>query len=734
MDLYICEKPSQAKDLAASLGVSQRADGYFHNGNGKSVTWAFGHLLEQYMPDDYDPALKAWNTETLPIVPSPWKMGVKKSGAKQYKIIKGLLSKASTVYISTDYDREGEAIARELMEYCRFKGEVRRVCLTSLDPESISRALHNIKMGHETEALYDAQIARARADWLVGMNLSRLYTVLGRQTGFDQTLHIGRVITPTVALVAKRDNEIANFIPSPFYELMVKVRVQKGEFTAKWVCPEQAADEEGRCINKPFAEQVAHAVQGHSAVVSRAETKPGKESAPLPFDLTSLQQYASRRWGYTAQEVLDAAQSLYETHKATTYPRTDSRYLPESQRNDAPAILQSMSLTDPTFAGLCAGANPKAKARVFNDKKVTAHHAIIPTLASFDISKLNGHELNIYDAVRRFYLAQFYAPFEFLKSEIEVICQDHLFKATGKTPQAMGWKVLFQSDQESAPKDEGDDTSEQSKLPPVSQGEAAQIANSDLQSKMTRPSPHFTEASLLAAMENIARFVDEPRFKQILKDTSGLGTPATRAGIIEGAIQKGYLSRKNKLLLATPKAFALVKFVPQIITSPGMTAAWEQELEKIASGEQRLSVFMAQLEKWISGMVHKVKDNAAEFLNSDAAKELKAAGPSTHPCPKCGSDMKRIKGKSGFFWACQARDTCGQTLNDNRGKPEAATKTSKPGPECPECGGETMLRKSKARTGQDGKKIPASSFYGCIRFPDCKGIVKKQKRSTRTKS
>ena len=729
MDLYICEKPSQARDLAGVLRISQRGDGYLHDGGSRMVTWAFGHLLELYMPDDYDPTLKSWNMETLPIVPDQWRYQVKKSSAKQFKVIKGLLGKASQVYIATDFDREGEAIARSIMDLCKYRGPVQRVCLRALDETSIRKALANIRPGDESIPLYHASMARSRADWLIGMNMSRLYTVLARNIGYRETLHVGRVITPTVALVCQRDSEIANFKPAPYYVLSVAVAVQSGSFSAVWQVPEELADDQGRCINKAFAEQVAQQVRGASAMISTAETKPGKESAPLPFCLTSLQQYAAKRWGYTAQQVLDGAQALYETHKATTYPRTDSRYLPESQREDIADTLQGLMLSDPNFSGLVAGADASRSSRAYNDAKVTAHHAIIPTPARTDISKMSELEYNLYDAIRRFFVANFYAPFEFSRTKIEVTAGQHVFSAQGKTPIKQGWKVIFNSDLESSPEDEGegmDENPEQALLPPMRQGEPAVINGAELADKLTRPPPHFTEATLLAAMENVARFVTEPRFKEILKATAGLGTPATRAGTIQGAVDRGYLVRKKKTLHSSDKAQALISILPEAVKSPAMTAAWEQELEKIASGQIRMTTFMQQISGWVGNIVTTVKGNAAQLTQADGGLKdafADAKGPS-FPCFTCGSDLKRIKGKNGFFWGCQS-PSCKKTFPDNRGKPQERV-APEDGPDCPDCGKTMRLRSGKAPG-----KTRASKFWGCSGFPECKGrLPYKRKRTT----
>lgn len=733
MNLYLCEKPSQAKDLAAVLGVSKKGNGYLFDEKGQTITWAYGHLLEMYMPDDYDERYKSWSLETLPISPETWKYKVRDSSAKQYKVIVELLNKASSVFIATDFDREGEAIARSLMERANYSGPVQRVCLRALDAASIRKALASVKDGKDTMPLYYSALARQRADWLIGMNISRIYTVLSRKAGYDQTLHIGRVITPTITLVCQRDTEIANFKPSPFWTLDVEVSVQNGQFNAAWVAPQQFADTEGRCTNKTYAEQVAAQVSGTAAVISKAETKAGKESAPLPFDLTSLQQYGSKRWGYTAQEILDAAQSLYETHKATTYPRTDCRYIPESQRADIPHVLQAIMISDQSVSGLVAGANSSTgtSSRAFNDKKVTAHHAIIPTQTPTSISAMSEIEFNLYDAIRRFYIAQFYSAFEFSRTNVEVSCGQHLFTASGKVPIKQGWKVLFNSDSESDPEDESDQNGSQpdQQLPHVNQGEPCQLKKPTILDKVTRPLPHFSEASLLAAMENIARFVTEEKFKKILKETAGLGTPATRAGIIQGAVDKGYLIRKKKTLLATSKAHALISVLPAAVKSPGMTAAWEQELEKISTGEGSITAFMRQISQWICTLTEQLKANSAAMTQDGGPLATAFAGAKapTVDCFNCGGALKRIKGKTGFFWACRT-PSCKKTYNDNRGKPvdpEKANTPPKNSPKCPDCSTQMLKRKGKDK---DGKP---RSFWGCSNYPVCKGTapVKARKKS-----
>ena len=726
MDVYLCEKPSQGEDLAKVLGIVKKGAGYFEVKGGAKVTWAFGHLLELYTPSEYDPKYEQWSYETLPIIPETWKYRIKDKCGAQYKIIQDLVRAASTVYIATDYDREGESIARSLLFRYNFKGNIRRICMRALDPKSIRDALNSVKEGSETLPMFYAAIARQRADWLVGMNITRIYTLLAREVGYREVLNIGRVLSPTVALVCQRDNEIENFKPHDFWVLDATIYVQNGSFVARWVPPEQCCDENGRCINKPYAEQVASQLNGVSGSITKAETKQGKESAPLPFDLSSLQQYANKRWGYTAQETLDVAQALYETHKATSYPRTDCRYLPESQHEDVPHVFQSLMLSDQEISGLIAGANADRKGRAFNDAKVSAHHGIIPTSEVIDVSKLNVREKNIYDAIRRFYIAQFYSDYLFNRTDIECVASGHTFHARGNVPTQQGWRVLFDGVDESASEDGSQDDEKPfaDKLPKVSQGEPAKVGSGKLDTKTTRPSPHYTEATLLSAMENVARFVQEEQFKKILKDTAGLGTPATRAGIIKGAVDRGFLQRKKNLLLSTDKARSLISVLPPALKSAGMTAAWEQELERIASGETSMTEFSNKITNWIGSTIEQLKKVSPALVAEGGAMHAAFKGitkASEHKCFTCGGDLRRIKGSKGFFWACQS-DVCKKTFPDKAGKPEERI-ADEDCPVCADCGKIMRLRKGKPA----GKKR-ATQFWGCTGYPECKSTAPYSKK------
>lgn len=600
MKLFLCEKPSQGRDIAKVLGATQRGDGCL-SGRDITVTWGFGHLLETESPEGYDEKYKKWNLTDLPVIPEQWKLVVKPATKKQFTIIQKLLKKADSVVIATDADREGEMIAREILEACKFRGPVSRLWLSALDDTSIRKALASLKPGEETESLYQAGLGRARADWLCGMNLTRLYTLKGRKPGQQSGVYsVGRVQTPTLNLIVNRDREIANFIPRNFWTLMVCLTGQNIPFHAQWLAPEAVCDEEGHCINESVLQQAAADIRRTGqASVTRTETKRVKESAPLPFDLGTLQQVGSKKWGMGAQQVLDIAQSLYETHKATTYPRTDCGYLPLSMLMEVPQVFHAMQATSPALKPLLAQCNMQQQSRVWNDSKITAHHGIIPTAQPADISRMRDDERRVYDLVCRHYIAQFLPLHEADKTQVHLRCAEHTLVARGNVVAVPGWKILFNGDEQP----DGDAQT----LPPLVKNIVCPVNGTDAKAQKTRPPEHYTEGTLIAAMKNAARFVTDERLKQRLKESAGLGTEATRAGIIETLLKRGYIRKEKRHLVSTDSAIALMAMLPDIVKDPGMTALWEQALDEIAAGQLPLAVFLQKQSTWILTMVSQAR-------------------------------------------------------------------------------------------------------------------------------
>ncbi|MBK5016623.1 DNA topoisomerase III [Pantoea sp. S62] len=657
MQLYLCEKPSQAKDIARVLGVSQRGQGCITGGN-ITVTWAVGHLLETATPETYGEQFgRPWRSEVLPIIPDRWQMTVKKDTADQFGVIKKLLKQAREVVIATDADREGEVIARELMDYCNYTGAVRRLWLSALDEASIKKALSEMLTGDKTEKLYQAGIGRSRADWLIGMNLTRLYTLKAGEAGLSEVFSVGRVQTPTLAIVVNRDLEIAGFTPKPWWKVRAQLEKDGVRFEAEWVAAEQYCDDEKRCVNQQIAQAVQQLCQkaGSGSVIS-VEKKRDKTPAPLCFSLGDLQEACNRKWGFGANEVLSIAQSLYETHKATTYPRTDCGYLPVSMRGEVNDVLQAVQHSDPAIGGELSRLDTAFTSRVWNDKKITAHHAIIPTRQLFDIAKLNAKELKVYTLIRLHYLAQFMPLQESDVTDATFNIGNQLFRTRGRVMVHAGWKSLFRG--ELAEEEKGDKESA-AQLPVLEQGNVCSVTGADVKDNVTKAPPHHTEGTLIAAMKNAASLVTDPQLRKILRDNAGLGTEATRSGVLETLFKRGFLEKKGRFIIATQMARELIAALPETLTSPGMTALWEQALDDIAQGKSGLSEFMQKQSQWTRHLVEKGRDTAFKV-------------------------------------------------------------TVPVGPGCPLCGGQTHQRKSK-----DGK------FWGCVKYPDCKGIVGEKNRKTR---
>lgn len=645
MKLYLCEKPSQGRDIANVLGATQKGDGFLATSD-KSVivTWGFGHLVEQFSPEEYDPALKRWAFETLPILPKQWQLSAKKESKKQYNVVMGLIKKASNVIISTDADREGEMIARELLDLANYRGNIQRLWLSALDEASVRKALNTLKASQETLPLYYAAVARSRSDWLIGMNFSRLFTLLAQQQGYaGKALSVGRVQSPTLAMVVNRDREIANFIPKSHFGLTVQLQTAQAEtFLAQYQVPEKFCDEDGLCLDMKVVQATQQQIQqARQATVVNVETKREKESPPLLFALSDLQSECNRLFGFGAQQVLDIAQSLYETHKMTTYPRTDCGYLPESQFADVPLIIQNLIKADPALQKLAPRLNLQQKSRAWNDKKITAHHGIIPTTGKADLSKLNEAEHKVYDLIRRRYLAQFLPHFEADKTVVQLTSAGHTLVAKGNVVVASGWKMLFGN---TADKEEDGD---KQGLPKLAPNQVCNVAQCEIKSMKTSPPAHYTEGTLLAAMVNAARFVTNEELKKRLRETEGLGTEATRAGLIQGLIDKGFIQKKGKSLLATAEANALIDSLPDLLKDPGLTALWEQALNQIAEGKLTLSDFMQKQEAFIRQLMQRSLQQGMKMGKIEIKK-----------CPKCGSPMAKRTGKNGAFYGCTKYPQC----------------------------------------------------------------------------
>ncbi|MBF0622670.1 MAG: DNA topoisomerase 3, partial [Magnetococcales bacterium] len=717
------EKPSQARDIGRVLGVTSRRNGYLE-GQGKRVTWCIGHLLEMTVPDGYKPEWKSWRLDTLPLIPEQWKLEATTRGKKQLTIVKGLLKGVHEVVLATDADREGETIGREVLEYCRYRGPITRLWLSALDDASIRKALSQILPGEKTESLYQAGLGRSRSDWLVGMNLSRAYTILGRQGGYDGVLTVGRVQTPTLKLVVDRDRLIENFKPVDFFDVIGHFRVENGAFKSKWIPKKKHADEEGRCLDKTIAKAVIQKVQGQTGQISKAQTKRMKEPPPLPLALSNLQQEASKRWSMSAKRTLEVAQALYEKHKAITYPRTDCRFLPKSQFSDVPKVLHAMMHADAALSGLVQSADPTIRSRAWNDKKITAHHAIIPTAAQIGIGGMSRDEVQIYDLIRRHYLAQFFPYFEYDRTVISSVVKDELFRTSGRVERVSGWKQVL-----GAVDKRGKDPQEPM-LPLVKKGEPTTVEKAELASKKTKPPNRYTEGTLIQAMKNVGKLVEDQRLRKILRETAGIGTEATRAAIIENLLKRQLLTKEGKKnLVSMPAGRALVDVLPHSVTDPATTAVWEQVLDDIAYSDGSLDEFLDKSVLWINKLIANVKARQSRGINSFAGiaspmvktgrrKPGTGAAPDArYPCPVCGQPMCRRQSQRGWFWGCSTFPTCKATMPDSQGKPIPRSEVAPPAdsPSCPKCKSGHLLTRT-AKSGQNA----GNQFMGCSEYPKCR--------------
>lgn len=601
MQLYLCEKPSQARDIARALNVTARRDGYL-SGADLAVTWCFGHLLEMAAPEDYDPTLKQWRAERLPIIPQQWRLNVRPEARKQLRIIDALLKQANAVVIATDADREGETIAREVLALCRWRGPIQRLWLSALDETSIRQALTQLRPGDGSAPLYLAGVGRARADWLIGINMTRACTLMSRR--HKGVLSVGRVQTPTLHLVVDRDRHISQFVPNPFWRVEVRLRSNDAAFLARWQPDDACCDDEGRCIRESVARDAARRLlQAQTALVQNITTRRVQEAPPLAFTLSALQQSGSKLWGMGAQQVLDIAQRLYETHKATTYPRTDCGWLPVSMHPEAPQVLAALAASDASLSAITSQLDLQRRSPIWNDDKITAHHGIIPTRQAVDLARMSDDERKIYGLIRSRFLAQFLPDFEADNTELRLNCAGETLIARGSTTVVNGWRQLFTRQLDR------DRPEEAQRIPPLRQGQTCQVEQVDVRARQTQPPEHYTEGTLIAAMKNAARFVTDPHLQQRLKESAGIGTEATRAGIIQTLLKRGYLIKRGRFLLATDTARTLMEALPETLKDPGTTALWEQMLDEVATGNMTLEDFLAQQQRAVSALTAQLLGN-----------------------------------------------------------------------------------------------------------------------------
>jgi len=613
MKLFIAEKPSLARAIIDVLPKPHKKhDGYIEAGNGDVVTWCIGHLLEQAPPEDYDPIYKKWTIEHLPIVPNQWKLKPKVKTRKQLTVIKKLIKQATTIVNGGDSDREGQILVDEAISYSgasRSKiNNALRCLINDMNFAAVTKSVNNLKPNKDFLPLAVSALARARADWLYGLNMTRLCTLQGQKSGYQGVLSIGRVQTPILGLVVKRDIEIENFVSKPFYEVIAHIRTTSGEnYQGKWK-PSKACepymDDENRILSKKLAENVVNRITDQQAKINNVSQDKKQQVAPLPFSLSGLQIAAAKAFGMNAKQVLDTCQDLYEKHKLITYPRSDCQYLPTEHLNDVPAVTASISSVSNKLAGMLKKADLKKKSRAWNDKKVSAHHAIIPTAKNRPTGALSTDEGKLYEMIARQYIAQFYPNFEYMDKQIDTIIDGGLFISKQKDIINNGWKDLFTTANKSQ---EAASEFSRIKLPNLTVGDTVHCLHGELLEKNTSPPKHFTDATILGALTGIARYVTNAEIKQLLRDTDGLGTEATRAGIIELLFKRQFLIRKGKEIHATQVGRKLIISLPAQISQPDMTALWESQLESISLQSLNYQTFISGIEQNLGQLIDEVK-------------------------------------------------------------------------------------------------------------------------------
>lgn len=628
--LVLAEKPSVGRELARVLGCKRGGEGYLE-GDRYVVTWALGHLVTLADPDVYEKKWEKWEMEDLPMLPQTMKLVVIPQTGRQFRVVQGLMKRGdiTELVIATDAGREGELVARWIMQKAGWKKPAKRLWISSQTDRAIREGFADLRPASQYDNLFRSAQARSEADWLIGLNVTRALTCR-----HNAQLSAGRVQTPTLALIAAREREIRSFVPKQFWGVRAKI----GGFSAAW----RDKSNNTRTFDQALAEKIAASCQNAQATVTQVRKMRRMTPPPAAYDLTELQRDANRRFAYSAKETLNIMQSLYEQHKLLTYPRTDSRYISDDVVPTLPERLRAVMVEDykPLAQQIMRDRPLKTKYLVDN-AKVTDHHAIIPTEESPELWRLSGPERNIYDLVVRRFLAVLLPPCEYEEVDLTLQIAGNTFTASGRVIQNAGWRAAYDRSFSL------DEEQEVQTLPPVTQGQKLNVASVQVTNGKTPPPPRYTEATLLTAMEHPP--TEDKALKKILEETSGLGTPATRADIIEKLFSAFYIERRGKELVPTSKGLQLVELAPEELRSAALTARWEDRLARIAKGLERDTAFVDEMRAYATKLVADVKASDAKFTHDNQTRKV---------CPDCGKYLLLVKGKRGEMLVCPDRE-CG---------------------------------------------------------------------------
>lgn len=703
------------RDVAAALGAARRGDGYIEGAN-DVVTWCVGHLVEPEEPDAYDKKLERWRLEDLPFIPEKFKYKPSDKTAAQFRVIKELLSRADVTNVvnAADAGREGELIFDLVYLLAKCRKPVERLWISSLTREAILEGFKNLRPAEDYTGLRHSAHARQQADWLVGINATRAQTIRARRAGHEGVFSLGRVQTPTLALIVERDKEIAEFVPKDYFEVFADFKADAGTFRGVWF-----GKSGSRFDKREEAEAVASKVKGKTGAVEKLEKKKATERAPLLYDLTSLQRAANARYSFTAARALELAQTLYEK-KFITYPRTSSRHLSTSVAKELKSHVEAARVGPYVkfIEEILAKDKLKLSARHVDDKKVTDHHAVIPTKQRVDAAALSPDEKRIYDLIARRFLAAFYPDAEIERTTVVTEVEGEKFLTRGSVTLKAGWREVDPpaKDAKKATDEENDSDAE---LPPLKAKDAVETTSAEAVKKQTKPPPRYSESSLLGAMETAGKKVEDEELRLAMKE-SGLGTPATRANIIETLLKRGYVVRDKKALVATEKGASLIKMLPfPLLKSAELTGMWEEKLARMTRGEYAFNSFMSE----VGGMVRELVSRIAEAqldapANGAERRTTQQPRPEgAHDCPKCahaGRDGFLIERKSasGKFLACSAgREACGYITDAPKNAKQRKTLFET---KCAACGGAMRLRLPREK----GRR----ASLACAGYPDCQSV------------
>ncbi|GBF34389.1 DNA topoisomerase III [Desulfocucumis palustris] len=632
--LVLAEKPSVAREIARVLNCGVKGKGYME-GPGYVVTWALGHLVTLAEPEEYDPKYKEWRLEDLPMVPEQMKLKVIRQTSHQFQLVRNLMKRTDIgeLVIATDAGREGELVARWIMKLSNWKKPFKRLWISSQTDAAIREGFSRLKPGKEYNNLYDAAVCRAEADWLIGLNVTRALTCK-----FNAQLTAGRVQTPTLAMIVQREEEIKKFVPVDYWT----IRADFGDYFGDW-----RGKEGNRIFDYPRAEELINKLKGHPGKIAELRRESKSEPAPLAYDLTELQRDANRRLGFSAQKTSSVLQDLYERHKLVSYPRTDSRYISADIVPTLPARLKSIAVGP--YAGPAGQLLQKKLApskRFVDDSKVSDHHAIIPTEQPVKLSELNPEEKNLHDLIVRRFLAVLYPPYRYDQITLVTTVNGEKFYSRGKVAIDPGWRAVARN---LAEREDGkEDALPEQTLTSLNRGEERQVKSIKANKAKTKPPARYNEATLLSAMESPGKFIEDEELRETMKG-SGLGTPATRAEIIEKLLYTNYIERGGKELVPTSKGIQLINIVTPELKSPELTAQWEQSLTNIARGKGDRADF-----------INGIREKTVELVRSVASDTsvYKADNITRTKCPACGKYMLLVKGKRGKMLVCQDR-SCG---------------------------------------------------------------------------